>query len=109
MLIGCEVRGAKTVEDRGKSRISTKNCKNPEMTVPISSYQLPNKTLDEAVRAIQSLVPAGVGACGAQEMIMIQLLRSGEYDEDSVLYKLVRDHYDLFVLKKCRIYWMPGT
>jgi len=37
ILIGLVARVGKSVEDRGKSRISTQNRKNHEMTVPTSS------------------------------------------------------------------------
>ena len=38
-IFGSVVRAGETVVVRGKSRISTQNCKNREITVPISSYQ----------------------------------------------------------------------
>ena len=41
ILIGLVVRGAKTVVVRGKNRILTRNRKKPEMTVPISCFELP--------------------------------------------------------------------
>lgn len=46
ILIGLAVLGVKTVVVRVKSRISTQNRKNPEMTVPIS-YQLRGSLPDE--------------------------------------------------------------
>lgn len=38
-LIGSVVRGAKTAVVRGKSRISTQNRNDPEMTVPLSGIR----------------------------------------------------------------------
>ena len=40
ILIGLVVRGAKTVVVRGKNRILTRNRKKPEMTVPISYFNI---------------------------------------------------------------------
>ena len=49
-----------------------------------------------ALSALQELDPAGVGACGLQESLLIQLRRAGE-DADSPVVRLVREQWDALV------------
>lgn len=49
-----------------------------------------------ALAALQEQEPAGVGACGLQESLLIQLRRAGE-DGDSPAVRLVREQWDALV------------
>jgi RNA polymerase sigma-54 factor len=49
----------------------------------------------EAARIIQSLDPPGIGAFDLKHCILLQLLRKNE--QNSLLYKIIHDHYDLLL------------
>lgn len=71
-----------------------------KMVAAECKVNLSEAELQSGVELVQFLDPAGVGAQSVQEMILIQLLRSGQYNTESDIYKIVRDHYDLFVQKE---------
>ncbi|HEX7262423.1 MAG TPA: RNA polymerase factor sigma-54 [Luteolibacter sp.] len=56
------------------------------------------RDMDEALRLIQSFDPAGVGAAGIPESLLLQLERST--GNDTIEYKIVRDHLEDLARKR---------
>lgn len=56
------------------------------------------KHLNEALKLVQSFEPAGVGASGIPESLLLQLERQGA--RDSIEYKIVRDHLEDLARKR---------
>ncbi|MCC7374362.1 MAG: RNA polymerase factor sigma-54 [Verrucomicrobiales bacterium] len=54
--------------------------------------EMPLEKLEEALRAVQSLDPAGIAARDLRECLLLQLERAGQ--QESLEYKVVRDHLD---------------
>jgi RNA polymerase sigma-54 factor len=63
-----------------------------------SRLGIPKKTMEAAVKLLQSFEPAGVGATGIQESLLLQLERKGE--EGSLEYKIIRDHLEDLARKR---------
>lgn len=64
------------------------------------NIQVETEKLEDALDAIQSLDPAGVGARNLQECLLIQLLRKEKQTEAVKLaYKIVDNHFDAFSKK----------
>ncbi|WP_411825296.1 RNA polymerase factor sigma-54 [Luteolibacter sp. AS25] len=63
-----------------------------------SSNSLAIKPLEEALELIKSFEPAGVGASGIPEALLIQLERSG--GTETLEYKIVRDHLEDLARKR---------
>ena len=57
-----------------------------------SSYGIPPALLDRALRVVQDLEPAGVGARDLRESLLLQLERTG--DRHSLAYRLVHERWD---------------
>lgn len=55
-------------------------------------------TLDAALRLVQSFDPAGVGASGIPESLLLQLERQG--GRETIEYKIVRDHLEDLARKR---------
>lgn len=62
-----------------------------EVHTEIAGYS--QRTLNEAIQALQSLEPAGVGAFSVRECILLQLERKGLHGSDA--WVIVRDHLEL--------------
>ena len=60
--------------------------------------ELPAKTLEEALRLVQSFDPPGVGASGIAESLLLQLERQGA--GESLEYRIVRDHLEDLARKR---------
>ena len=56
------------------------------------------KVMDEALKLVQSFDPAGIGASGISESLLLQLERSG--GKDTIEYKIVRDHLEDLARKR---------
>ncbi len=54
--------------------------------------EIPQAAMAEALRLVQSFDPAGIGATGIPESLLLQLERSS--GTDTLEYKIVRDHLD---------------
>ena len=54
------------------------------------------QTIEQAVEAIQSCEPTGVGAANLKESLLLQLDKIG-YDEDDLIYKIIKNCWDLFI------------
>ncbi len=64
------------------------------------NIQVETEQLEDALDAIQSLDPAGVGARNLQECLLIQLLRKeNQTDAVKLAYKIVDNHFDAFTKK----------
>ncbi len=59
---------------------------------------IPQKTMEQAVKLLQSFDPAGIGASGIQESLLLQLERKGE--AGSLEYRIVRDHLEDLARKR---------
>lgn len=57
---------------------------------------IPDNVLREALRAVQELDPAGVGAVDLRESLLIQLRRAGETD-DALPVRVLREQWDALV------------
>lgn len=62
---------------------------------PPDTLHLPRELFRKALRVVQDLEPAGVGARDLRESLLLQMQRKGE--TDSLPYRLVRDHWDALV------------
>ncbi len=60
--------------------------------------KLKPKDLDAALALVQSFEPAGVGASGIPESLLLQLDRQG--GKDTIEYKIVRDHLEELARKR---------
>lgn len=63
-----------------------------------SRLEIPAKTLNQALQLVQSFEPAGVGASGIPESLLLQLERKDA--KDSIEYKIVRDHLEDLARKR---------
>ena len=63
-----------------------------------SRMEISPKTLGKALTLVQSFDPAGVGASGIAESLLLQLERKGE--KDSIEYRIVRDHLEDLARKR---------
>lgn len=63
-----------------------------------SRLGIPKKTMEEALKLLQSFDPPGIGASGIPESLLLQLERNGE--GSSLEYKIVRDHLEELARKR---------
>ncbi len=60
--------------------------------------EIPAKTLNAALKLVQSFDPAGVGAANIPESLLLQLEHKGE--KDTIEYRIVRDHLEELARKR---------
>lgn len=59
---------------------------------------VPPERVEQVLRVVQSFEPPGVAARDLRECLLLQLERAGQ--QDSLEYRLIRDHMDLLVRRK---------
>ena len=59
---------------------------------------VPPDRVEQVLRVVQSFEPPGVAARNLQECLLLQLERAGQ--QDSLEYRLIRDHMDLLARRK---------
>ncbi len=82
------------------TNLDTKGWVRLPLPLIAKEYSIDEQLLEKALVILQSFEPAGIGARNGQDCLLIQLRK--QQRENSLIFHLIRDHYDDFIKGRCK-------